>query len=217
MKIAIIGAGNVGTTLGRGWLRAGHQVTYGVREPDSAKAQTLGQQGAGVRTLRAAVEVAEVVVLATPWSAAREALAALGDLAGRPLLDATNPIGPGLSLAVGHVDSGGEQIQRWAPSARVVKVFNTTGLENMADPRFGSHAATMFYCGDDAEACRVAHGLAVDLGFEAVAAGPLRNARLLEPLGMLWIHLALVQGHGRGIALTLQRRGAPGSPPRSGP
>jgi 8-hydroxy-5-deazaflavin:NADPH oxidoreductase len=217
MKLAIIGAGQVGTTLGRGWLRAGHQVTYGVREPDGPKAQALGPQGAGVKALRAAVEVAEVVVLATPWPVVREALAALGDLAGRPLLDATNPIGPGLSLAVGHVDSGGEQVQRWAPSARVVKVFNTTGVENMAEPRFGSSAATMFYCGDDAGACRVAHGLAVDLGFDAVAAGPLRNARLLEPLGMLWIQLALVQGHGRGIALTLQRRSAPVSPPGSGP
>jgi 8-hydroxy-5-deazaflavin:NADPH oxidoreductase len=65
MKLAIIGAGNVGTTLGHGWLRAGHQVTYGVREPDGAKARALGQQGAGVRAPRAAGEAAEVVVLAT--------------------------------------------------------------------------------------------------------------------------------------------------------
>jgi predicted dinucleotide-binding enzyme len=99
----------------------------------------------------------------------------------------------------------------------VVKVFNTTGLENMAEPRYGSHAATMFYCGDDAEAYRAAHRLATDLGFEAVAAGPLRNARLLEPLGMPWINVALVQGRGRGIAFALQRRDTPGSPPRSGP
>jgi predicted dinucleotide-binding enzyme len=102
MKLAIICAGNVGTTLGRDWLRAGHEVTYGVREPDGAKARSLVQQGATVRALRAAVEVAEVVVPATPWSAAPEVLVALGDLAGRPLLDAINPIGPGLSLAVGH-------------------------------------------------------------------------------------------------------------------
>jgi 8-hydroxy-5-deazaflavin:NADPH oxidoreductase len=208
MEIAIVGAGQVGTTLGRGWLRAGHQVTYGVREPDGASARALRQAGARVAAPRAAAEAAEVVVLATPWAAAQEAVAALGDLAGRPLLDATNPIGPGLSLAVGHHDSGGELVQRWAPSARVVKVFNSTGVENMAQPRFGSRAATMFYCGDDAGACRAAHRLATDLGFDAVAAGPLRNARLLEPLGLLWIDLALKQGQGRGIAFALLRRDA---------
>jgi 8-hydroxy-5-deazaflavin:NADPH oxidoreductase len=217
MKLAILGAGNVGTTLGRGWLRAGHQVTYGVREPDGAKARTLVQQGAGVKVPRAAAAAADAVVLATPWSAVPEVVADLGDLAGRPLLDATNPIGPGLRLLLGHEDSGAERIQRWAPSARVVKVFNTVGVEVMADPAFGSHAATMLYCGDDDPACSVAHRLAIDLGFEAVAAGPLRNARLLEPLGMLWIDLALVRGHGREIAFTLQRRHAVGSPPRSRP
>jgi hypothetical protein len=206
MRIAIIGAGNVGTTLGRGWLRAGHAVAYGVRAPEGEKARALARDGARVAAPREAVEGAEVVLLATPWGASREALAALGDLGGRPLLDATNPIGPGFALEVGHDGSGGELVQEWAPTGRVVKVFNTTGAENMATPRYGSQAATMFYCGDDEQACRAAARLATDLGFDAVSAGPLRNARLLEPLAFLWIHLALVQGMGRGVAFKLLRR-----------
>jgi predicted dinucleotide-binding enzyme len=206
MRIAIIGAGNVGGTLGRGWTRRGHEVTYGVRAPKDARAQALGREGAQLALPRQAVEMSEVVVLATPWTSAKDALATLGDLGGRPLLDATNPVGPGFTLAVGHDSSGGELVQKWAPTARVVKVFNTTGAENMAAPRFGDQAATMLYCGDDEKACRVAATLATDLGFDAVSAGPLANARLLEPFGLLWINLALAQGMGRGIAFKLLRR-----------
>jgi len=206
MRIAVIGAGNVGTTLGRGWTRRRHQVTYGVRDPSSAKAEALAQGGVQVTVPTQAVERSEVVVLATPWAATKDAVEALGDIGGRPLLDATNPIGPGLTLAVGDGGSGGELVQAWAPTARVVKIFNTTGVENMASPMYGDQAATMFYCGDDETACAVAAKLAADLGFDAVSAGPLRNARLLEPLALLWINQARVQGASRGIAFKLLRR-----------
>ena len=217
MKVAILGAGQVGVTLGNGWRRAGHAITYGVREPGGQRAAELASGGARVMGHRDAVEASEVVVLATPWAAVEGLLASLGDLGGRPLLDATNPIGAGLALLVGHDDSGGERVQRWAPTARVVKVFNSTGLENMAEPRIGSLAATMPYCGDDAGACEVARRLATDLGFDAVPAGPLSSARLLEPLAALWIRLALVQGMGRGIAFALLRRDAQGGAARGVP
>lgn len=206
MRIAIIGAGNVGRTLGRGWTRRRHQVTYGVRDPHSANAEALAQEGVHVTAVAQAVERSEVVVLATPWAGTKEAVAALGDLGGRPLLDATNPIGPGLTSAVAEGGSGGELVQAWAPTGRVVKVFNTTGVENMASPAYGDVAATMFYCGDDEPACAVAAKLATDLGFDAQPAGPLRNARLLEPLARLWIELARTQVAGRGIAFKLLRR-----------
>jgi hypothetical protein len=206
MRIAVIGAGKVGTTLGRGWTRRRHQVTYGVRDPSSAKAAALAQGGVQVTAPTQAVERSEVVVLATPWAATKDAVEALGDLGGRPLLDATNPIGPGLTLAVGDGGSGGELVQAWAPTARVVKIFNTTGVENMASPVYGDQAATMFYCGDDEAACAVAAKLATDLGFDAVSAGPLRNARLLEPLALLWIDLARGQGVSRTVAFKLLRR-----------
>ena len=206
MRIAVIGAGNVGTTLGRGWTRRRHQVTYGVRDPSSAKAAVLAQGDVQVTAPTQAVERSEVVVLATPWAATKDAVEALGDLGGRPLLDATNPIGPGLTLAVGDGGSGGELVQAWAPTARVVKIFNTTGVENLASPLYGDQAATMFYCGDDEPACAVAAKLAADLGFDAVSAGPLRNARLLEALALLWIDLARGQGASRVIAFKLLRR-----------
>jgi predicted dinucleotide-binding enzyme len=206
MRIAVIGAGNVGTTLGRGWTRRRHQVTYGVRDPHSAKAEVLAQGGVRVTVPAEAVERSEVVLLATPWATTKDAVEALGDIGGRPLLDATNPIAPGLTLAVGDGGSGGELVQAWAPTARVVKIFNTTGVENMASPMYGDQAATMFYCGDDEPACAVAAKLAADLGFDAVSAGPLRNARLLEPLALLWINLAMAQIAGRGIAFKLLRR-----------
>ena len=206
MRIAIIGAGNVGTTLGRGWTRRRHQVTYGVRDPHGAKAEALAQEGVRVVAPAEAVERSEVVVLATPWAAAKTAVESLGDLGGRPLLDATNPIGPGLTLAVEPGGSGGELVQLWAPTARVVKIFNTTGVENMALPQYGDQAATMFYCGDDEAACAVAAKLATDLGFDAVSAGPLENARLLESLALLWISQSRMQVAGRGIALKLLRR-----------
>ena len=206
MRIAVIGAGNVGTTLGRGWTRRRHQVTYGVRDPSSAKAAVLAQGGVQVTAPTQAVERSEVVVLTTPWAATKDAVEALGDLGGRPLLDATNPIGPGLTLAVGDGGSGGELVQAWAPTARVVKIFNTTGVENLASPLYGDQAATMFYCGDDEPACAVAAKLAADLGFDAVSAGPLRNAALLESHALLWINLAMAQGASRGIAFKLLRR-----------
>jgi hypothetical protein len=206
MKIAIIGAGNVGSTLGRGLARAGHAVRYAVRDPAADKHAGLRHAGAEVQAVRAAVEAADAVLLTTPFGAAEAALAAAGDFGGKPLVDATNPIGPGLTLTHGHTDSGAEQVARWAQNARVVKAFNTTGVENMADPAYGEARAQMFVCGDDAEACAVAVGLAEDLGFRALRVGGLDKARVLEPVALLWIKLALVLGNGRNIAFGLLTR-----------
>lgn len=201
MNVAIIGAGKVGTTLGKGLGKAGHRVVYGVRDPSQPKTVAPAEAA----SVRAAVEGAEAVILTTPFDGAQAALEAAGDFGGKPLLDATNPIGPGFKLLHAHTDSGGEQVARWAKNARVVKAFNTTGLENMADPSYGKARAAMFVCGDDEAACAVAAGLARDLGFEAVRTGGLSGARVLEPVAMLWITLAM-GGHGRNIAFGLLRR-----------
>jgi 8-hydroxy-5-deazaflavin:NADPH oxidoreductase len=203
MRIGIIGAGNVGGTLGRRWAGAGHEVVFGTRHPGRVGTPP----GTRAARVREAAEHGEVVVLATPWDGVREALAAAGDLAGKVLLDCTNPLAADLSgLAIGHTTSAGEQVAALSPGARVVKVFNSTGAGNMADPLYGEQAATMLYCGDDGEAKGIAARLTAELGFEPVDAGPLRNARLLEPLAMLWISLAYVQGLGPGIAFKLLRR-----------
>ena len=126
---------------------------------------------------------------------------------GKILLDCTNPLLPGLGgLEVGQNTSGAESVAQWAPGARVVKIFNTVGYNIMANPAFGNERASMLLCGDDAEAKRVASGLAEDAGFEPVDAGPLTQARLLEPFALLWITMALKYGHGREMAFRLLRR-----------
>ncbi len=204
MKLAIVGAGQVGQTLSGALQRAGHTVVFGVRTPGDAKHAALH-----VLDVRAAVEVSEAVVLATPWATTEAAVRSCGDLGGRPLLDATNPL-TAQGLQLGHHDSGGEAVARWATNAKVVKVFNTTGLENMANPRYGGTRADLFLCGDDRGACEVASTLAKDLGFRPIAIGPLTQARLLEPLAHLWITLALGLKNGRDIAFhVLTREHAP--------
>ena len=214
MRIAIIGAGNVGGTLGRRWAEMGHDVVFGVREPSKGAGAVKGSGGlpstAHVAALAESVRGADVVVLATPWGAVPDALRAIGAtdgaLNGIPLFDATNPLGPGLTLDVGPKgESGAERVQALAPGARVVKVFNTTGFDNMANPDYGGAPATMFIAGDDAGAKEKASSLAAALGFEPLDCGALVRARELEHLALLWISLAF-GGMGRDIAFRLVRR-----------
>ena len=203
MKIAILGKGNVGRALGGRWAQAEHEVTFGVRELGK------GPEVAGTSELSvgAAAAWAEVVVLAVPWDAVKATLAACGDLQGKLVLDCTNPLLPGLAgLELGHTTSGGELVASLAPGVPVFKVFNSTGAENMSHPVIDGHRAVMFYCGDDAKRRAQVHQLVTDVGFEAIDAGPLSSARLLEPLAMLWISLAFKQGLGRSFAFGLLRR-----------
>lgn len=208
MRIAVIGIGMVGGTLGRRWAREDHEVMFGVREPSSEKVgQLLAEAGANARagSVAEAAAFGEVVVLATPWSGTEDAIRQAGDLSGKIVLDCTNPLAPDMSGLVGD-RSAAEQVASWARGAKVVKIFNSTGFKNMDDPQYGDDRVTMFYCGDDAEAKKVAAGLAGELGFEPVDAGPLAEARSLEYLALLWIHLAYVQKLGPGIAFKLIRR-----------
>ncbi len=183
MQIAIIGAGRVGQILGQRFLDAGHAVTYGVRTPDDAKYRGLGR----VTGIAAAASSAEAVLLTTPWTAAESALREAGDLAGKVLVDATNPIGPGMVLTHGTTDSGAEQVARWSPGARVVKAFNSIGMEVMANPVFGDRRSVLWHCGDDDAACATVAALASEIGFEPVRLGPLSRARFLEPAALVWI------------------------------
>jgi len=210
MRIGILGAGSVGGTLGRRWAHGGHEVLFGVRDAADPKVRDLvALSGAAARagSVTEAASFGAVVVLATPWDAVESVLRSAGDLSGKTLLDCTNPLKEDLSgLAVGNTTSGAEQVARWAPQAHVVKVFNTTGFDNMVDPRYPEGAATMLFCGDDAGAKATAAQLATDLGFEPIDVGPLARARLLEPYALLWILLAYQQRLGRNFAFRLMRR-----------
>lgn len=208
MHIAIIGAGRVGATLGRRWVGAGHQVSFGVRTPDDPRHAELSVlAGIDVTGIAAATVAADVVVLATPYGAVEDALDAAGDLRGKVVVDATNPIAEGMAgLLLGTTTSGAEQVAAHVPGAHVVKAFNTTGAGNMADPGYPGGAIVMPVAGDDDEAKAVVMGLASDLGFEPVDLGPLVTARYLEPLAMVWITLAFARGLGPDMGLVLVRR-----------
>lgn len=203
MHIAILGAGKVGQTLGARFREVGHDVRYAVRNPADPKYAVLG---AAARPVAEAVRDAEIVLLATPWSAAEAAILGAGSLAGKILVDATNPIGAGGVLTHGRDDSGAEEVARWAPGARVVKAFNTIGREVMANATFQGRPAVLWLCGDDAAATRVVADLAAAIGFEPLVLGPLARARVLEPAALLWIGSTGVVGT-REFAWGVLRRG----------
>jgi 8-hydroxy-5-deazaflavin:NADPH oxidoreductase len=214
MKIGVLGAGNVGGTLGSGWARKGHQVTFGVTDPGADKVKSLlasAGTNAHAASLSEAAATSEVVALAVPWEAAQEVVQKAGKLSGKILIDATNPLimspqGLSQGLVLGHSTSAGEQVARWATGARVVKAFNTTGAGNMANSDYAGQKLTMFLCGDDGQSKGVVAKLSQELGFEPLDCGPLRSARLLEPVAMLWIHLALGQGMGTNFGFTVLKR-----------
>ena len=208
MKISILGAGNVGMALARALLRAGQPVTLGVPDPAryAEAVAALGAQ-ATLTTGDEAVERGELVILAVPYAAALAIAEARDDWQGRVVVDATNPLAPGLAgLVVGTTTSGAEQIAERAREARVVKAFNTTGAENMADSRYAQGQPMMPVAGDDAAAREQVLALATLIGFDALDMGPLSAARYLEPLAMVWIHLAFKQGQGRRFAFARWRR-----------
>jgi 8-hydroxy-5-deazaflavin:NADPH oxidoreductase len=208
MTISIIGAGNVGLALASAFTRKGEQVVLGV--PDPAKYQkavdALGQL-ARLGQVADAVATGAVVILAVPFAATEAVAKGITDWQGKVLVDATNPLAPGLAgLTVGTSTSGAEMIAAWVPTARVVKAFNSTGAENMADASYAAALPMMPVCGDDAQARAQVIALASLIGFDAIDMGPLSAARYIEPFAMTWIHMAFKQGYGRKFAFSVLRR-----------
>ena len=209
MKIAIIGAGNVGTTLGRAWLRCGHEIAFGVRDPNNAKARALAGElsSARVTTNSEAARDSEVIVLSTPWNGAEAAVRSCGDLNGKIIIDCTNPLKPDVSgLEIGLNTSGAERVADWARGAQVFKAMNQVGYRLMDAPAFSTGVKpVMFICGDGAKKPAVMQ-LVEKLGFESIDAGALTVARWFEPYAMLWIHLALTGKVKGDFAFALLRK-----------
>lgn len=202
MKIAIIGTGNVGSALARGWVGKGHPVTLGTRNAEGAAALAV-ETGAAVSSPDRAAAGADVVILALPWGAAEPAVKALGDLAGKVVIDCMNPLGMvngKLDLVLGHSTSGGEIVADWLPGARVVKTLNQVGAEIMAKAYAMPHKPVMFMAGEDEAAKTTVATLLSDLGFQPLDAGGIDRARILEPFAMTWINQAFLKGKGRAWA-----------------
>jgi 8-hydroxy-5-deazaflavin:NADPH oxidoreductase len=210
VKIAVLGTGIVGTTLGGRWAERGHEVHFGSRNPATsparAKVESMGEH-VRLGTWQEAVVGADSVRLAFPWKATESILPGLEEyLDGKTLIDCINPVNATFSgLDLDHATSAGEAIANLVPRARVVKAFNSVSAATMANPIYDGEPATLFYCGDDAAGKQTVDQLAAELGFQAVDTGSLRMARYLEPLAMLYIQLAMT-GWGSNCAFRIVKR-----------
>lgn len=206
MRLAIIGAGNVGGTLGRRWAALGHTIHFGVLGPRDAKHDQLRSvEGAVFSAPRDAAASADLIVLTVPWSAAQQAIRDLGPLGDKVVIDCTNPVtfGPeGVEMLTIEGASGAALIASAAQGGRFVKTLNQVGFNIMADLR--GAPALMFVASDDSEAKAVASDLVRALGFDVRDAGPLRNAGALEHLALLWIDQAFRGTHGRNFVFNIQ-------------
>lgn len=202
MQVLVIGAGNMGAGFVRQLRAAGHQVRVAAR--DLTKAQALAQaHGATAVPLQDAAAGVAAVIVATPYDQAAAALGSVGDLAGKTVIDITNPLTPDyMGLTLGHSTSAAEEIARAVPGAEVVKAFNTVFAQVLAEGGgFGAgQRVTVFLASDSEVAKQTAGALAESLGFQTQDAGGLKNARYLEPLAGLNIYLGYGAGLGTCIA-----------------
>jgi predicted dinucleotide-binding enzyme len=196
MKVGILGSGVVGQALGTAFATLGHDAKIGTRNPNNDKLTAWVKQTgakASAASFADAAAFGELAVLATAWSGTENAIKLAGpkNLAGKVVIDATNPLkfAPNSppTLAVGWTDSAGEQVQRWLPGAKVVKAFNIVGNAHMFRPQFPGGPPDMFMCGNDAGAKATVTDILQAFGWEVIDIGGIEGARYLEPLGMLWV------------------------------
>ncbi len=210
-RVGVIGSGQVGRVLAAGFRSRGHDVAIGTREPsENGELQTWAaqQDGIAVGTFAAVAEHAEVAVIATLGLAVEAAVDQAGRarFAGKVVIDATNPLdfsGGGPALAVGHSDSGGEQLQRLLPEARVVKAFNTVGNALMIDPDLPDDRPTMFIAGEDADAKALVADALADFGWHGLDVGGIEQSRQLESLCLLWVAVGQARGGAWDHAISL--------------
>ncbi|MFM2119365.1 MAG: hypothetical protein RL722_833 [Pseudomonadota bacterium] len=211
MHISFIGYGQVGAPLADHLQRLGHTVTLAARDLQSEAVRAVQARNPALqaRPLHEAVQAAEVVFLATPWLANAQVVPPLAEaLAGKVLVDCTNPVGPGLSHALGSQQSGAQALQALAPLARVVKAFTIYGCENFENSAYPGYSVSpaMFFCGDDAPAKASVATLIRELGWEPLDVGGLNQALHLEHMTLLWVRLVRAQGHSPGLVWAALRR-----------
>lgn len=194
--IAIIGTGRVAGALGPSFAKQGHTIIYGSRNPDSDKAQALVTRtgaNASATGQQEAADRADIVILAVPWTAAESVVKSLGDLAGKIIIDPTNPYKrTAAGLAEHTVDtSAGELIQGWLPKAHIVKAFNTLTFLTMADPGSSGGPVTIPVVGNDETAKARVIKLIESIGLEAIDLGPIQYAHEVEGMLIVWANARL--------------------------
>ncbi|SFB21140.1 hypothetical protein SAMN04515620_12630 [Collimonas sp. OK607] len=196
MKVAAIGTGNMGAGFAQLLAGANHEVTIGSRDPAKA-AELVERVGKNVvgGGIAAAVKPADVIILALPYGVISDALKDAGDLTGKVLVDISNPVTADFKgLVVGHTNSAAEEIQVLAPTAKVVKGFNTIFAQLLSHETRNGKTLQVFLAADDSTAKDTVTTLAKSLAFEPVDAGPLSNSRFIEPIGEMNIHFGFFLG-----------------------
>ncbi len=195
MKVGILGSGDVGKSFAKAFGALGHEVKIGSRSPEK-----LAEFGAAATTFKEAAQFGSVLVLATHGMATENAikLADPANFKGKVVIDATNPLdfAPGgpPKLAIGHTDSLGERVQRWAPDGKVVKAFNTVGNPLFFKPQLPGGPPDMFICGNDAEAKKAVSQICSDFGWGVIDIGGIEGSRHLEPMCMTWVLHGILSG-----------------------
>ena len=211
MNIGIIGSGGMGGGLGKIWTAKGHHVLFSDAHDASHLPELVKQAGPNAYSgsPAEAAEFGDVVLLTVRWANAGAALKDIAaDLAGKPLISCINPFKADFSqMDVPQTTSGAEEVAKMAPGAYVVECLFLGGtVINSPTRQFGDVTPTVFYCGDDTASKQKAAVLIADIGVEAVDAGPLQNARFLEPYNMLVMQLGLLSGWKTDFALKLLKR-----------
>lgn len=204
MKVAIIGAGNVGTALATSIMRAGHEVTLAAKDPAHAQAAATRVGTSAAKSNRAAVTDADVVILAVPYVQAGEEVAReiKGDVVGKTVIDVTNPMKPDFSGLAFEDSSAAEEFQKQLPQASLVKAFNTMFASNLANP---SREIDGYVAADDERAKQQVMSLVESMGFTPLDVGPLRHARYLEGMAVINIGLNAQNGWNWTSAWKLER------------
>lgn len=178
--------------------------------PDSKRIRSLiaeaGPSSSATKPSEAVADV-EIVVLATPHVSTVSIIKQLPSLASKIIIDTTNPLKEDFSgLTVGTDSSAGEEIEKLIPNSKVVKAFNMTGTDNMANPAYDDQKLSMLICGNSEDAKSVVGSLVEELGFDVIDCGPMTSARYLEPMAMLWITLAGTMNRGTNFGFRLLSR-----------
>ena len=204
MKVGVLGSGEVGQTIADGFLQRGHHVAIGSRTPEKLDDYVKRQ-----RNMLLAGALAATNGSSESGTKSAIDLAGVENFDGKIVIDVTNPLkgGEGKSpeLSIGFTDSAGETVQRWLPTARVVKAFNAVGSALMIDPEFVDGPPSMFIAGNDDEAKKTVSGIAESFGWDPVDCGPIERSRLLEPLAILWIQRGIATGKWHHAFKLLQR------------